>query len=235
MWCVSNPCKGFGYIALEDSLLWGCAGCRKPSRMVFEKVTDMRVPHKATAILGSHGGADGVWHSRFATENGIKTCLTYHPYPRKVDMDQGRELLLQTWKKLDAHVDIIKDPKSADELFYSKAAARTLAEVLVMFMKPFYATSDDIVREAMNRWKSRQDATEHETPGLAEVIWDPTKNWDGSDRTLPGAGVKTAKKIPETALNSSIKGIMSGMFTVSQIAKMYDTTEEQVKVQLGLP
>jgi hypothetical protein len=150
-------------------------------------------------------------------------------------MHQGRALLQETWKLLDEATDKImsfnKDPWSPDNigLTGAKAEARAYANVLTLFMKPFFNSADDIVREAVKRHKARVNGEERQTPGLAEHIWDPTKNWDGSDRVSfentpkPKVSVLEAKLQPEQKVfvqKALADGIMdpaalAGMFKVS--------------------
>lgn len=98
-------------------------------------------------------------------------------------MEQGRALLLETWQLLDdATATILGDPVDHERFDTAKAQARAYANVLALFMQPFFNSADEVVREAVKRHKARRANEEHVTPGLAEEIWDPMKNWDGSPR-----------------------------------------------------
>lgn len=73
------------------------------------------------------------------------------------------------WKLLDDQVDIIKGtvPSEYFEQFTAaKFKARGIAEVLAVLMPPFFATADEIVREAIVRWEKRQAGEKYDTPGL---------------------------------------------------------------------
>lgn len=149
-------------------------------------------------------------------------------------MDQGRALLLQTWSLLDEAVvtimepgDFIQDKEKKDS---AKQQARAYANVLALFMQPFFTDADSVAREAIARYKARQAGTVHDTPGLAEHIWDMTKNWDGSERVLPGienkkvdlhANERTLTPEEVTAVQNALA---SNMFTSEQLAEMFKTS-----------
>lgn len=248
MWCICTGGGKHGFTRISNSNLWGCAECLKPTRLVFEKVTDMYAPATAIALLSVHVREDGIHEVKWATPAGEKVTLSYHPYPRKVDMNQGRGLLLSLWQRLDIAFAGLKDAPGDPEIALAKLQCRTLAEVLAEFMQPFFTSADDIAREAQRRYQAQQTGTEYETPGLAEKIWDPNSRWDGtvfSDESLtkvdagqrPKAAAvskRTGNKIPNDSINASTQAIQLGMFTVAQIAKTYSMSEAEVKEQLGL-
>jgi Arc/MetJ-type ribon-helix-helix transcriptional regulator len=173
--------------------------CRKPSRMVLEKETSMYAPRTATAVLGASGKQTGIHEVTFVTPAGKVVCLFYHPYVRKMGMENhpGRHLLLEIWQKLDEEVYGLKVADSP-HTEYHKNRARAFAETLALLMAPFYPTADDVVREAVARWQARQAGESHDTPGLAEHLWDPMKNMDGSPRTVVGNGTATKSRTTKT-------------------------------------
>lgn len=210
----------------------------------------MRTPRGAKAPLSARSELNGQQFIRWATDDGVVTTVDFAPYPRKVDMPGYEDsLLLQMWQKLDTEVEKILMPRVGPENELSqqnraeaRIKARGMAELITLAMAPFLPTADDVVKAAVARHKSRQpDGEPFETPGLAEHIWDPTKNFDGSDRVKVGQAAKkstpkaTGKKIPDSATASAKSGVESGMFTVGMVAKMYSMTEAEVKAQLGLP
>lgn len=206
--------------------------------MVLEGLTAMRGPNDAIALLSVHGKVSGVYEIRWRCKSGIKTTLEYHPYPRKVDMNNGRELLLNMWQMLDATVNEIHDELTPLQE-YNKGRARALCEVIHSLMPQFYESADDVVREALARFKDRINFIEHETPGLGEKYWDPNARWDGTPYGVKSTTTVTKKKasgnlIPPPAVVSVKNGITSGMFTVEQIANMYNMHSHEVKEQLGL-
>lgn len=152
-------------------------------------------------------------------------------------MQTQSSLLSGIWEMLDNAVDNMHTTKDADDLAYQKARARTLCEVLHPLMSPFYESPDDVVREALARFKARTGGEEHETPGLGEHIFDRNTRWDGisySAAPAPKKSKRTGKSIPPSSLGSVRQGIDSGMFTVTQIAQMYDVSPDEVKEQLGI-
>lgn len=234
LYCTCRLGKTPGYTNQEESDLWVHSVCMKPSRMVFEKVTDMRVPHGATAVLKSLGRSDGIFETTFATQDGKVTTLNFHPYPRKVDMNQGRDLLLKTWQLLDeATVGAMDVEASTQVQDHHKAQARAYANVLALFMEPFFTTPDDIVREAVVRYKARQSGETHVTPGLAEEVWNPNKNWDGTDRVqfsseTPRKSNFKTKESHRTLTPDEVTAVKnalnSGAFTSAQLADMFKTS-----------
>lgn len=247
MWCRCGKGKSHSFTAMPEPDkgdfafnydFWVCSSCLKPSRLVFEKVTDMLAPSNATALLSIRGRYDGVTELVFATLDGKVTCLVYHPYPRKVGMDQGRGLLLKTWELLDAATDTVMkkaaDPWSLENVGIKEvqAEARAYANVLAMFMEPFFTSADDIVREAVTRYKARQAGVQRDTPGLAEHIWDPRKDWDGSDKVLPNANpqpkVNLGRQLTSEEAEAVANALSAGMFTVEQLAEMFKTSTHAI-------
>jgi len=106
--------------------------------------------------------------------------MVFKAYPRKVDMDQGRNVCVELWHKLDGLIDEIRAPQTSVHDEYNKAQANMLAEVIALVMSPFYEDSTAVLRESMVRWEARQEGREHESPGLAEAIWNPNTRFDGT-------------------------------------------------------
>ena len=153
-------------------------------------------------------------------------------------MEVGRSLLLDTWKLLDSKVDIImsepNDPHGdnsveAEARSRAKYEARGIAEVLANFMSPFFDSADDIVREAVARYKARSSGADHETPGLAEEIWSPNRRWDGTlyDEKKP---VKSGLKPIDKKTMEGIKlAISAGILDEKGAAELYKVSIEQVR------
>lgn len=237
MWCSCSGARdrdtGYAWPNISgqgDQRVMVHANCRKPSRMVFEKETFMYVPRSATAMLSASGKITGIHEVTYATQAGKVVCLFYHPYPRRsMDPNPGRHLLMELWRKLDAEVDGLKTVNNP-HAEYHKNRARAFAEVIADFMSAFYPTANDVVREALVRHDARVAGTEHETPGLAEHLWDPTKNIDGTDRISFSSGpakkaaAKPAAKLNEQqqifvrkALADGMKAdVLAGMFKVPE-------------------
>lgn len=255
MWCTDGATSYTANIfeGKPNYDLWVCSKCLKPSRLVFQKVTSMRAPKDATALLAVFGRVDGVNEITWATPRGKVTTLELAPYPMKVDMNPGQELLLKTWTLLDSKVDIIlSEPNGAGDNVIeaenreqAKYEARGIAEVLALYMKPFYEKADDIVREAVARHKAKVAGEERDTPGLAEAIWNPQTTWDGKPRQLPSASTPStrAKKRtparPKPTRNLSpeeLEGIRaaldSGMFDLAGVADMFKMTPAEVQSAL---
>lgn len=83
----------------------------------------------------------------------------------KVSWSVTKTLVQQMWDKLDAEYAEIKRGSIDPE--YNKARARAFAECIAIFMRPFFETADDIVKEAMRRYDAKAAGdTEYETPGI---------------------------------------------------------------------
>lgn len=154
-------------------------------------------------------------------------------------MQQGRALLLEIWKKLDYATIQVMDSRElgndADKAAAS-ARARAYADTLALFMPPFFDNADDIVREAVKRYKADQAGTDHVTPGLAEHIWNPTKNWDGTERVLPGVESKPRKKTEakQTTLQPQQiefikKALADGIMQPAALAGMFKVSQSVVE------
>jgi hypothetical protein len=203
--------------------------------MVFEKLTGMRCPKNATALLHVFGRTDGINELTWATPDGRKKTLHFAAYPAKVGMDTVKSAthLNTLWEMLDTEVESIK--KSADE--FNKYRARAFAEVLCILMQPFYENPDAVAREALARYKARTEGSEHETPGLGEAIWDPYTRWDGTvieqKKSSPSSKPVNNKPFPPEAIPGAKQALDLKMMTLSQLAKMYDVSEDTVRSAVG--
>lgn len=184
---------------------------------------------------------DGIAEIRWVMAESGKRVTTYEYYPfdrKQTEMGAGPSLLQRTWEKLDREVDAIKRPDTIDPE-YHKTRAVALAEVLAMFMVPYFSTTQEVSAEALRRWKARQNGEEYETLGLgAHALSLPKPAVQiprGQQTTKRAAAPKSSgNRIPAAAVNNSLQGIVTGMFTVKQIASMYKMTEGEVKSQLGI-
>lgn len=228
LWCTCQGLKNIkeGYVADPvDNPLWVHGPCRKPSRMVFEKVTYNRAPRGATALLSYRGDKSGIHQLRFAVGDEVKIILTYQPYDRR-PYTMGvnpNDILLNTWKRLDLYTEMLMDVTGIAELEknVAKAKARAYAEVLADMMPPFFDNPDDIVREAVIRYKNRENP-DYETPGLGQ------KSLAEFDK-MPYQNSTPTRKKAEPELDEATragikKALESGMFTVSQLAKSYSVS-----------
>jgi hypothetical protein len=243
MWCTCRSKTSFTVAILDDESvhdLWVCSTCRKPTRMVFEKLTGLMCPFGATALLAVRSRPDGINELTWATPDGRKTTLHFAAYPRKLDMPEQATLLNTLWSMLDYEIDEVMSPGAIDRE-YSKTRSRALCDGIAVLMAGFYADSDAVAREGLARHKARADGTEHETPGLAESIWDPHTRWDGTPLApeTPQKARPIAKKIenntplPPEAIPAVKKALETKMMTISQIAAMYKVSEATVFAAVG--
>ena len=220
---------------------WVCANCHKPSLLVLKGLTHMLIPKRATGLLGIHGLEDGTsiltWSTEVSGER-IKT-MTYEPYLRKVDMtDHGRGHLVEFWKELDECIDSIRsDAQPSDIVVEDKVRATTYAQVLAQLMQPFYADHNAVLAESMNRWKARQDGRDHETPGLAESIWDPSTRFDGTpysreneQKVRAGGTVKSrVKPLDDQKVAFVNHCLQAGSMDAEQLAAMFSCSVDDIK------
>lgn len=219
---------------------WVCADCLAPSRLVFIGLTNSLAPKRATALLSVVGDGAGFSTLRWSTQVSGERIVTmsFNPYPRRhPDMhatDQGRSILLDLWKKLDDYIDIIRDPATLPDTstnFYQPRASE-LADVLAMLMKPFYASSTAVLQESMARWTARQEGRidSHETPGLAEHLWDPkppVTAGAAAKRSSPG---KATPVVLDEAKQNFIKlQLDTGAFPKEELAKMFQVSVEVIQ------
>jgi hypothetical protein len=194
-------------------------------------------PLDARSPQNVYGHGNGIfsifWWTK--TQPGVKIeTIEYQPYPfRRVNnMDQGREHLLTLWKKLDAEIDTIR--ASSPELTeYNKTRASTLAEVIAQLMSMFYADTNAVLVESMNRWTARQEGREHQTPGLAEHVWDPTTRYSGpafnaATRNV-GAPVKMKIQFDDAKTNFIKHCLQTGIQTPETLATMFSCSVDDIR------
>ena len=188
----------------------------------------MRAPKNAVSIRSMIGRATGVNEVTFKLRDGSKaTCLYYKPYPKKVDMTGPRDLLVDMWEQFDRTIDAVKAGDHQEE--WHKARGSAQAQFIQMIMSAFYPDSNAVTREGLARWKARQEGTDHETPGLAEDIWNPAPPVPEKRAPKP-----TGNRIPDSAVDTVRQGDTLAMFTKEQMASTYSVTVAELVEQLGL-
>lgn len=198
--------------------------CRRPPRAYFDHFTSMRCPKEATALIHVFSRNDGINEITFACVSGEKKKVYF--------VGKNPDMLFKLWEMLDQCVNEIKSDSSVSDEYY-KSRARALADAISLIMP---MSADDVVREALNRFKHRIDGNEsYETPGLAEEVYQPKPVKRVETATVAKSRAKrTGKSLPPTAIPSIRKAIDTKVFTVAQIAKSYDLSTDEVKEQLGL-
>lgn len=249
MYCRCTSGLSSGYAPPDEGDVWVHAKCNLIPHYVFDRITSMRVPYHAKSVCSVKSTATGHNYVTFHMEDGTKTeVVYYHPYPFKDDpVNEQRDVLYKFWRDLDTVIDEVKSSTDVENVERGKVAAKTYAEVLAYLMHRFYEDATAVLRESQARWKARQEGViDHQTPGLAEGLWDPRTRFDGtpyskeseartrSGRPVASAPRATGNRIPDSAVDSCKKGIELGMFTVAQFASTYKMTPDEVKAQLGL-
>lgn len=217
---------------------WVCADCKMPARLYFEKTTMGYAPKRAVALLSAIGNGAGHTTLRWSTATSGEriTTISFNPYPRRHPnmahaTDQGRVILLDMWKRLDNYIDTIRSPDTApttNTTFYQPRASE-LADIIALLMPPFYADGQAVLVESMNRWTARQEnrADDHETPGLAEHLWDPKPPVVAGQRPSPG---KATPVVLDEAKQNFIKlQLDTKAFGLAELAKMFQVSEEVIQ------
>lgn len=180
----------------------------------------------------------------------------------KVSWSVTKTLVQQMWDLLDDVTNELMDADDTKEKDFYKSRARGIAECIAIFMKPFFETADDIVREAVRRRKARVDGdTEYETPGIgmrryesaamahssAATGWytapdggytsDPHRAGRTSTRrsnrgTSAPAPVKIRVSPDDQEGIRNAHAAMPQIFTVATLAKQYGATEAEVSAIL---
>jgi hypothetical protein len=166
---------------------WFCLRCNNFSHAHQEVQPVIRAPRKDTVgPLSSQGKVNGQWINTWATPEGKVQTVEVKPYARKVPMSSSDPIVYTVWQHLMTKVAVILAPTEgpgdnaiqAQRREQARYEARGVAETLAVLMNPFMETADDVVRHAVKKYKE----PDHEVPGLAEHLWDPSKNYDGSER-----------------------------------------------------
>lgn len=251
MICNCTKLKGAGYIARRrpdqpydpDEMLLVHSDCLKPTLQYFKSEFEMLAPIGATAILSTNGVEEGIHIHTWATETQgqrIQT-MTFHPYPMKVDMPKphrdGRSILVELWSDLDDAIDQVK-VAGPEQIEACKASATAYALVIAKIMHPFYENGIAVLREAQVRWLKRQEGTaaDHQSPGLAESIWNPNTRFDGTPysnaevkrrqaeapprQERKPAAAKEAVKLDDTKIAFIKHSLQTSSLTVEQLAAM---------------
>lgn len=254
MYCICTKVPGYTAMHQKDARghaipgtfnyeLWVCANCMRPSRPVFKGLTDMYAHRRATGLSSASGDAAGRWIITWTTAvSGERvTTMSFKTYPRKMDMDQGRNICLELWQRMDNLIDTIRDPaKQAIGVEGEKFAAMEVAGIIQLVMSPFYADTTTVLQESMARWEARQAGTAdtHETPGLAEKIWDPATRFDGTPyskeaeaaaRSRSAAPAKPKVVLDDQKVNFIKHCLANGLQTKEALAGMFGITVEQVE------
>jgi hypothetical protein len=70
-------------------------------------------------------------------------------------------LIGKMWEQLDAEVDLIASNGSEE----AKVRAKAKAEIIALFMAPFFRTWEEVSMEAGRRLYARRNGLTHHTPG----------------------------------------------------------------------
>lgn len=146
----------------------------------------------------------------------------------------GKSVGEQLWDRLDDCVDAIKAPSGTD-LVWVTAQADAYSQVLWLLQSYYYAELDDVKRQAMKRWKIRNNQIPWEpTPGYRYNPPQPgTAAWMKAmaNQQLPRgatarkAAAPTRAPKPSPLSDAVIEAIRNGAqlgFTEADLAKAYN-------------
>lgn len=206
--------------------VWVCSKCdgmHHVRQVWYMPRTVRRAPRNAVGFLSYNGQGDrGSAQLNFSLIDGSKaSIISIHTHNRRPPTMpiQPTDLLLHTWERLDYYVVKLKEPGALDNVEQAQAAARAIAEVLTPMMHPFFENTNEIVREAVNRYENRNNP-EYETPGLGQKSLAPhDKTPMTSSPVKQAAPAVTLSDKEKTGIKMALE---SKMFTPEQLAKSYN-------------
>lgn len=143
-------------------------------------------------------------------------------------------LVEKMWKSLDSIMDEIAlletNQDDVDDLIFEaniKGRARGMADMIAIFMHPYFENTNEIAREAQRRLRARQanDAT-YETRGMNTLRYtSPPTDVDKYKREP-----KKEEKLPVSEEEAVKIRKAYGTFPTDMLAKAYNITEAQVKM-----
>lgn len=155
-----------------------------------------------------------------------------------------KTLVQQMWEKLDVEYESLV--MSGDESWKHKA--RSTAECIAIFMPPHFRTADEVVKEAVKRFKAKEAGEDYETPGLGTRRYETPEEWhatrggfttnsDIAKANPPSASkrpstrvkpVATSENVPDDTKRAIKMGLESGMFSEADLARAYGLSIEVV-------
>jgi hypothetical protein len=216
--------------------VWVCNTCNGIHHSRQIPMHMQRAPKQAIAVLSEAHRGNGITELTFSMIGGGKSVLlSVQPYDRRpVKMGiNPNDILLKIWERLDEYTETVIEPPGDPEKAEAAHKARALAQVLSWMMPPFFTDADSIVREALRRYEHRENP-DYETPGLGVKSLAALDDMPNPQRSKSGPQ-PTGNLIPDAALNSVRQALDLKMFTIEQIARNYEMTNQEVKEQLGLP
>lgn len=146
------------------------------------------------------------------------------------------------WEKLDKAVDELMAHRGEDplppgyvdhDLTRYEGTARGIAEALAILMPPFFTTGDEIVREAMVRYKKRKAGEEYETPGIGRLKFAQPPGAElitasGLPRTPEYDPTAPKHRLPEEAVKKILAATAAG-FTPDMLAPAYGVSVAVIK------
>jgi hypothetical protein len=145
--------------------------------------------------------------------------------------DVTKTLVEQAWDLLDSHMDellLAQQQEPVDEFLVAslKGKCRGVAEVLGMFMVPYFRNANDVAAEAKRRAdaRARKDA-EYETAGLKSLRYQPPPDSPSkykSGAAMPSIGDRSKHNLSD----ADIQGIKNAaqFFSKEDLAKTYKVT-----------
>lgn len=183
-----------------------------------------------------------------STKSAAEEEKSTHPCPMKGFIPlKGKSILERGWDEVDGLMDQINDG-NLEDIPRTKAQARVrgLAYALSMMSTPHYRSEDDVIRQAIKRYKMRQGTipfeetfgynfhslpTEEKALGL-RATKKATAAPPIREAVLPGAQFEVEikkRKLDDNDRAAIKKHMGSGMITAIELGQMYQISEGAIK------
>lgn len=138
-------------------------------------------------------------------------------------------LVRQLWEKLDAEVEQIKQGETNGE--WHKARATAFAEAIVLFMQPFFPTTQSVSEEALRRYEAKANGDdEYETAGIGSRRYEAAVRQDkpraAAAKTPPSMDPSRVGEKERIAIKQALS---MEMFSVAELSKMYKLSTDMIE------
>src|SRR6266542_1056016 len=131
-------------------------------------------------------------------------------------------LVEQMWEKVDSAYAELMSTDDLAEKTRLKGAVRMACELIVIFMPPYFRTSDEVGREVMKRHKLKQEGEQYETAGLGSRTYELADSRKAQARITAPPTRKPLTAIPEHLDADDIRMIkFMGREQITQIAETF--------------
>ncbi len=165
--------------------------------------------------------------------------------PTTLGWSYAVNLIAKMWTMLDDTMEVIMSEDSSPEAkSTAKIRASAQAEMILVFMRPYFETVQDISREAKKRYDAHKSGDSvYITSGLGDIHilppdakWLPAKGggYTSNPTMAATAGGRVANETPAVSLteaerNNIKQAIETGMFTDGELAKVYGISVDTIR------